>query len=54
MKLRLGTRSWFVVPWILGALLSGPTAVAAVWLLAAAAGFVVVTDGAPRFAGPQG
>ena len=54
MKLRLGTRSWLVVPWILGALLSGPAAVAAVWLLAGAAGFVVVPDGAPRFAGPQG
>lgn len=55
MKLRLGTRSWLVVAWILGALLSGPTAVAAVWLLAgASAGFVVSPGGAPRFSGPQG
>ena len=55
MKLHLGTRSWLIVAWIVGALLSGPTAVAAVWLLAAAAaGFVVLPDGAPRFSGPQG
>ena len=55
MKLRLGTRSWLVVAWIVGALLSGPTAVAAVWLIAAAAaGFVVSPGGAPRFSGPQG
>ena len=37
MKSHLGTRSWLVVAWIAGALLSGPTAVAAVWLIAAAA-----------------
>jgi len=55
MKLHLGTRSWLIVAWIVGTLLSGPTAVAAVWLLAAAAaGFVVLPDGAPRFSGPQG
>lgn len=55
MKLRLGTRPWLVVAWIVGAMLSGPTAVAAVWLLAAAsAGFVVSPGGAPRFSGPQG
>jgi mannose-6-phosphate isomerase-like protein (cupin superfamily) len=55
MKLRLGIRSWPVVAWIVGALLSGPTAVAGVWLLAAAsAGFVVPPGGAPRFSGPQG
>jgi mannose-6-phosphate isomerase-like protein (cupin superfamily) len=55
MKLHSGTRSWLVVAWIVGGLLSGPTAVAAVWLLAAAvAGFVVLPDGAPRFSGPQG
>ena len=57
MKLRLGTRSWLIAAWILGALLSGPAAVTSVWLLAAAAagaGFVVLPDGAPRFSGPQG
>jgi mannose-6-phosphate isomerase-like protein (cupin superfamily) len=57
MKLRLGTRSWLIAAWILGALLSGPAAVASVWLLAAAAagaGFVVLPDGAPRFSGPKG
>jgi quercetin dioxygenase-like cupin family protein len=53
MKLHLGSRTWLVVAWIVGALLSGPAAVAAVWLLAAA-GFVVLPDGAPRFSGPQG
>jgi hypothetical protein len=37
MKLRLGTRSWLIAAWILGALLSGPAAVTSVWLLAAAA-----------------
>ena len=55
MKLYLGTRPWLVAGWIVGALLSGPAAVAAVWLLVAAAeGFVVSPDGAPRFSGPQG
>src|SRR6185436_11011755 len=53
MKSHLGTRSWLVVALIAGALLSGPTAVAAVWLIAAT-GFVVVPDAAPRFSGPQG
>jgi mannose-6-phosphate isomerase-like protein (cupin superfamily) len=53
MKIHLGSRTWLVVAWIVGALLSGPAAVAAVWLVAAA-GFVVLPDGAPRFAGPQG
>jgi mannose-6-phosphate isomerase-like protein (cupin superfamily) len=58
MKLpRLLTRSWSLAVWIPVALLSGPTAVASVWLLAAAAagaGFVVPPGGAPRFSGPQG
>jgi len=54
MKSRLRSRTWIVVAWIAGALLSGPTAVAAVWLVAAAAGFVVPPDGAPKFGGPQG
>jgi quercetin 2,3-dioxygenase len=53
MKLRLGSRSRLVAAWIAGALLSGPTVVAAVWLLAAT-GFVVLPDAAPRFSGPQG
>lgn len=57
MRLRLGSRSGLVVAWILGALFSGPIAVASVWLLgtaAAGAGFVVLPGGAPRFSGPQG
>ena len=53
MNLHLGNRSWVFVAWIAAALLSGPTAVAAVWLLAAAS-FVVLPDSAPRFSGPQG
>ena len=53
MKLRLGPRSRLVAAWIAGALLSGPTVVAAVWLLAST-GFVVLPDAAPRFSGPQG
>ena len=53
MNIHLGSRTWLVAAWIAGALLSGPTAVAAVWLIAAA-GFVVLPDGAPRFSGPQG
>ena len=57
MKLLLGTQSWLNALWILVALLSGPTVVASVWLLAAIAaeaGFVVLPDGAPRFSGPKG
>ena len=57
MKLCFGTRSWFNVAWIVVALLSGPTTVTSVWLLAAIAaeaGFVVLPDGAPRFSGPKG
>jgi quercetin 2,3-dioxygenase len=57
MKLRLGTRSWLIAAWILGALFSGPAAVTSVWLLAAAAagtGFVVLPQDAPRFSGPKG
>ncbi len=57
MKLLFGTQSWLNVLWILVALLSGPTVVASVWLLAAIAaetGFVVLPDGAPRFSGPKG
>lgn len=53
MKLHLGSRTWLVVAWIAGALLSGPTAIAAIWLVATA-GFVVLPDAAPRFSGPQG
>jgi quercetin 2,3-dioxygenase len=53
MKLHLGSRTWLVVAWIAGALLSGPAAVGAVWLLAAV-GFVVLPGGAPRYSGPQG
>jgi len=45
MKVPLDTRPWLVVAWMVGALLSGPAAVAGVWLLAAAAGgFVVLPD----------
>jgi len=57
MKLLLGTQSWLNALWILVALLSGPTVVASVWLLAAIAaetGFIVLPDGAPRFSGPKG
>src|SRR5215475_3308711 len=58
MKLqRLRTDSWTTAVWILIALLSGPTGLASVWLLAAAAagtGFVVLPGGAPRFSGPKG
>jgi quercetin 2,3-dioxygenase len=57
MKTHLGARAWLYAAWLLIALLSGPTAVASVWLLVAAAagaGFVVLPDGAPRFSGPQG
>src|SRR5512135_1414516 len=48
-----GSRTWLVVAWIAGALLSGPAAVAAV-LLFASTGLVVLPEGAPRFSGPQG
>ena len=57
MKLLFGTQSWLNAPWILVALLSGPTVVASVWLvaaIAAEAGFVVLPDGAPRFSGTKG
>jgi quercetin 2,3-dioxygenase len=57
MKLLFGTQSWLNALWILVALLSGPTVVASVWLvaaIAAEAGFVVLPDGAPRFSGPKG
>lgn len=53
MKTHLRSRKWLVISWIVGALISGPAAVAGVWLIAAA-GFVVLPDSAPRFAGPQG
>jgi mannose-6-phosphate isomerase-like protein (cupin superfamily) len=53
MNMRLRSRTWLAIAWILGALTSGPAAVAAVWLFAAA-GFVVLPEGAPRFGGPQG
>jgi len=54
MKSRLRSRTLSVVAWVAGALLAGPTAVAAVWLVATAAAFVVLPDGAPKFGGPQG
>ena len=57
MKLLFGTQSWLNALWVLVALLSGPTVVASVWLvaaIAAEAGFVVLPDGAPRFSGPKG
>src|SRR5262245_46285528 len=53
MKVHLRSRILLFIAWIVGALISGPAAVAAVWLFAAA-GFVVVPDAAPRFGGPQG
>jgi len=53
MKTRLRSRTWLLVAWTAVALISGPAAVAAVWLFAAT-GFVVLPDSAPRFAGPQG
>jgi quercetin 2,3-dioxygenase len=53
MKSRFESRTWIVVAWITGAFVSGPAAIAAVWLVAAA-GFVVLPDGAPKFGGPQG
>ena len=57
MKLLFGTQSWLNALWVLVALLSGPTVVASVWLvaaIAAEAGFVVLPDSAPRFSGPKG
>ena len=57
MKLFFGTRFWLNALLILVALLSGPTVVASVWVLAAIAaeaGFVVLPDGAPRFSGAKG
>lgn len=57
MKMRTGARSSLVAAWILGALLSGPAVVGAVWLLtaaAAAAGLIVLPGTAPRFSGPRG
>ena len=57
MKSLFGTQSWLNALWVLVALLSGPTVVAFVWLvaaIAAEAGFVVLPDGAPRFSGPKG
>jgi hypothetical protein len=37
MKLLFGTQSWLNALWVLVALLSGPTVVASVWLVAAIA-----------------
>jgi mannose-6-phosphate isomerase-like protein (cupin superfamily) len=57
MTSRRSTRPWLIAVGILGALLSGPAAVASVWLLTAAvsgAGLIVLPDGAPRFSGPKG
>jgi mannose-6-phosphate isomerase-like protein (cupin superfamily) len=53
MTSRLKSRTWTVVAYVAAALLSGPTTMATVWL-AAAAGFVVLPDGAAKFIGPQG
>lgn len=53
MKLHLGSRKWVVFAWIVGALLSGPAVVGAVWLLASS-GFLVLPDGAPQYSGPKG
>ena len=53
MKSHLRCRTWIVVAWVAAAVFSGPATVAAVWL-AAAVGFVVPPDGAPKFGGPQG
>jgi mannose-6-phosphate isomerase-like protein (cupin superfamily) len=56
VKMLRHTRFWLLAPW-LPVLLCGPTAIAAAWLLAAAAadaGFIVLPDAAPRFSGPQG
>jgi mannose-6-phosphate isomerase-like protein (cupin superfamily) len=53
MKSHLRSHSWIVVAWVAALLLSGPATVAAVWL-AAAVGFVVLPDNAPKFGGPQG
>ena len=53
MTSRLESRSWVFVAYVAATLLSGPTAFGAVWL-AAAAGFVVLPDGAAKFTGPQG
>ena len=49
MKTHLGAQSSVLAAWLLVALLSGPTAVAA-----GGEGFVVLPDGASRFSGPQG
>ena len=57
MKMRTGAGSRLVAAWVLGALVSGPAVVGAVWLLttaAAGSGLIVLPGGAPRFAGPQG
>jgi mannose-6-phosphate isomerase-like protein (cupin superfamily) len=57
MKLLFGNQYRLTALVMLVALLSGPIAVASVWLvaaIAAEAGFVVLPDGAPRFAGPKG
>jgi mannose-6-phosphate isomerase-like protein (cupin superfamily) len=49
MKSHLGAQSSLLAAWLLLALPSGPTAVAA-----EGGGFVVLPDGAPHFSGPQG
>lgn len=57
MNMHLSFRPWLIIGSIAGTLLSGPAAIAAVWLVvtaAAGAGFVVVPDAASRFFGPQG
>jgi mannose-6-phosphate isomerase-like protein (cupin superfamily) len=53
MKSHLRSRTCIVVAWAAAAVLSGPATFGAVWL-AAAVGFVVIPDGAPKFGGPQG
>jgi len=57
VNLHLGSRPWLIVASMAAILLSGPSAIAAVWLMVAAvaeAGLVVVPDAAPRFSGPRG
>ena len=53
MKSHLRSQTWIAVAWVATLLLSGPATVVAV-RLAAAVGFVVLPDGAPKFGGPQG
>lgn len=47
------SRKWVVAAWAAVVVLGGPVTVAAIWL-AAASGFVVLPDKAPKFGGQQG